>query len=96
PVITSRAAGCSCVVTPGKNGFVFDEPGQLSGMLDRFRDKARRHQMGIEARKTAETHTWEDTARQYESLYYEISGKKFRTEAALQNEPGSSRRSSLT
>jgi len=72
PVITSKASGCSCIIEPGKNGFVFDDPGQLSGMLRRLEDKELRAKMGRLARQTAEAHTWDVTARKYERLYFQV------------------------
>jgi len=73
PVITSVAAGCSCVVENGKNGFAFDDPQQISGLLTRLGNKEMRTRMGAAARKTAQTLTWDDTARLYEQLYYEVA-----------------------
>lgn len=73
PVVTSSAAGCSSLVKTGENGFVFRDPGELSGMLNVLKDKDIRTRIGINARKTALTNTWESTAQRYETLYYDIA-----------------------
>ncbi len=74
PVITSRAAGCASLVKTGYNGFVFSDPGQLPGILKTMRNKEVRIKIGTRARQKAEDHTWDETAYQYERLYYEIAG----------------------
>ncbi len=77
PVITSHSAGCSSLIESGKNGFVFKDPEELTEFLNILEDQQVRETLGGRARETAENHTWDDTARSYEKLYYGIaSGKK--------------------
>ncbi|WDP85527.1 MAG: glycosyltransferase family 4 protein [Desulfobacter sp.] len=71
PVVTSAAAGCSCIITSGKNGFVFEKPEQISAMLLALEDKALQKSMGCLARKKAQSCTWDQTALAYEKLYHE-------------------------
>ncbi len=74
PVITSRAAGCSFLIESGENGFVFETPEELRGMLQVLRQDAVRKKLGEKARQTAMDCTWDHTADRYEALYYELAG----------------------
>jgi len=73
PVITSSAAGCSSLINSGQNGCVFQNSNELSKFLNELSNNETRKQMGINARKTAIRHTWDETARHYEKLYYNIA-----------------------
>jgi UDP-glucose:(heptosyl)LPS alpha-1,3-glucosyltransferase len=74
PVITSREAGSSYLITTGKNGMVFDSPEEISGMLEALKNETTRKTMGARARKTALHYTWEHAADLYERLYYSLAG----------------------
>ncbi|WP_320043688.1 glycosyltransferase family 4 protein [uncultured Desulfobacter sp.] len=74
PVITSREAGSSHLITTGKNGMVFDSPAQITGMLEALKNEATRKTMGNRARETALQYTWEHAADLYERLYYSLAG----------------------
>lgn len=76
PVVTSANAGVSALINKGDNGFVFSDPSDLHGILKRLLDPAERRRVGIQARKTAERHTWRIAADKYETLYYDIAEKK--------------------
>ncbi|WDP89408.1 MAG: glycosyltransferase family 4 protein [Desulfobacter sp.] len=76
PVVTSRAAGCSCLIDSGRNGIVFDSPDQLPGILKDLKNKTVRDEIGRQGRETASAHTWDETAARYERLYYEIAEEK--------------------
>ena len=76
PVVTSSAAGCAGLIESGVNGFVFEDPVELADMLGQLLDKDLRAKMGSRARDTAENNTWDEVARWYEHLYYEIVDKK--------------------
>jgi len=75
PVITSRQAGCSFLISSGQDGLVFESPDQISDMLEKLRDGSVRKEMGACARETALASTWDHAADQYEKLYTEISAK---------------------
>jgi len=72
PVITSREAGSSYLITSGKNGMVFDSPEEISGMLEALKNETTRKTMGARARQTALNYTWEHAADLYERLYYSL------------------------
>lgn len=76
PVVTSTSAGVSVLINEGDNGFAFSDPSDLPGILKRLLDPVERRRIGIQARKTAEKHTWRMAAEKYENLYYEIAEKK--------------------
>jgi UDP-glucose:(heptosyl)LPS alpha-1,3-glucosyltransferase len=76
PAVTSSRAGVSALIKNGVNGFTFDDPSELPGILKRLQDPAERKRLGFEARKTAEKYTWETTADRYEKLYYLVAEKK--------------------
>lgn len=75
PVITSREAGCAFLVASGENGFVFDEPQEIRGMLEALRDRRFRRDMGQKARATAIDCTWDHAADRYESLYFSLCSR---------------------
>jgi len=75
PVIASLHAGVSSLIKNGINGFTFHDSAILPEILRRFLDPELRKRIGIQARKTAEMHTWDTTAEKYEELCYQIAGK---------------------
>ncbi|MFC1828907.1 glycosyltransferase family 4 protein [Thermodesulfobacteriota bacterium] len=76
PVVTSADAGVSTLINTGVNGFVFEDPSDLHGILLHLFDPAERRSIGARARKTAEKHTWHSVAEAYEELYYDIADEK--------------------
>lgn len=70
PAVTSRRAGVSMLVEEGVNGFVFGDVGELKAVLDILRDDERRMSIGINARRSAELHSWDRTADEYERLFF--------------------------
>lgn len=67
PVITSRLAGASEIITDGREGFIVDTPlaiDALADRLNRFFDPEVRSRMGSAARELAEQHTEEHNFRQ--------------------------------
>jgi UDP-glucose:(heptosyl)LPS alpha-1,3-glucosyltransferase len=73
PIVTSSNAGVSSFVKNGVNGFVFDDPFELSGILNRLMNPAERKRLGDRARATAEEHGWQNVADEYEKLYFEVA-----------------------
>jgi UDP-glucose:(heptosyl)LPS alpha-1,3-glucosyltransferase len=73
PVIVSREAGVSELVTHNRDCFVVGDPDnveQLAQCLARLtRDSILRASLGAEARTTAERHSWEDVAKQTLAVY---------------------------
>jgi glycosyltransferase involved in cell wall biosynthesis len=68
PVIVSRAAGVSEIVTDGVDGLVLENPrdaGKLAALIQRLLESAElRHRLGEHAATTARTYTWDRNAEQ--------------------------------
>ena len=76
PVVTSSSAGASALIEDGVNGMIFDEPSKLPGILRRLLDPYERRRLGIQARETAQKHTWDIAADKYENLFYQVAQEK--------------------
>ena len=76
PVISSAAAGVSGLLDHGVNGYVFNRPGELAGLLENLKSPDLRQALGVQARRTAKAHTWEKTADVFEKVCREIAGQK--------------------
>lgn len=76
PVISSAAAGVSGLLDHGANGYVFNRPRELAGLLEALKSDDLRQAFGAQARRTAEGHTWEKTTDVYEEVCREIAGQK--------------------
>ena len=72
PVVTSSEAGVSALVEDRVNGFTFDDPTELPNILRRLLDPLERKRVGAQARQTAEKHTWQIAADEYEKLYHHV------------------------
>jgi UDP-glucose:(heptosyl)LPS alpha-1,3-glucosyltransferase len=76
PVIVSRAAGAAEWVVPGVNGLLLDEAwdgAALSREIVVLRDdSALRNQLGGNARRTAEEHTWDRVAEETLEVYRDV------------------------
>lgn len=75
PVITSLHTGVSSLIKDGINGFTFHDPAMLPEILRRFSDPKLQKRIGVQARKTAEAHTWDTTSEKFEELCYRIAQK---------------------
>jgi glycosyltransferase involved in cell wall biosynthesis len=73
PVIVSRAAGVSELLSPGCDSLVLEDPenvGGLAQILQRLaQDQRLRSSLGAEARTTAERHSWDEVAAQTLAVY---------------------------
>ncbi len=78
PVVVSARAGASMLIENSLNGFVFKNREELKEMLIALGDPDKREAVGKMARITAEQHTWERTADEYERLFYRIADMKGR------------------
>jgi UDP-glucose:(heptosyl)LPS alpha-1,3-glucosyltransferase len=72
PVVTSSEAGVSALVEDRVNGFTFDDPTELPNIIRRLLDPLERKRVGAQARQTAEKHTWQIAADEYEKLYHHV------------------------
>lgn len=75
PVVISRNVGARDVVKNGWNGFVVDAEA-LDSVVDKINCIASpdtRHQMGINAFKTAQTHSWDEMANKVIAVYDEMT-----------------------
>jgi len=75
PVITTRAAGASEIISPGIDGFLIDAPWDVPGLvghLSQLRDDRQlRERVGAAARATVEPFTWDRTAEQTLAVYHD-------------------------
>jgi UDP-glucose:(heptosyl)LPS alpha-1,3-glucosyltransferase len=80
PVIASRSAGVSDIITHGVDGLVLDDPKdatRLAEMIGRlFNDEALRTQLGDNAADTARQFTWERNGRELAAVFEEILRQK--------------------
>jgi len=75
PVIVSRAAGVSELLSPGRDCLMLEDPNDVDALaqgLERLiQDHALGSAMGVEARKTAERCSWDDVATRTVAVYRE-------------------------
>jgi UDP-glucose:(heptosyl)LPS alpha-1,3-glucosyltransferase len=79
PVITSRIAGVSELIRNGENGYVIDDPLDLTALTDRIcrlLDPAHRQNLGLEAAETARLHTWDHHLQEFERLFQQICNQE--------------------
>jgi len=80
PVITSRSAGASEMITEGVNGLLLDHPGddeELSRKISLLlSNKALRKDMGTRARPAAAGYSWSHVAEDTLRLYYQSLGRE--------------------
>ena len=74
PVIVSHNVGAKDLVREGVNGFIVgrEDIEGIGGKITCLLDREQRIKMGIEARKTAEAHTWERIADKTMGHYEKI------------------------
>ena len=72
PVICSRDAGASELIRDGEDGLLIQDPSQpaeITAVIARLcSDPALRKKIGTSARKTAENHSWDKVAQDYEKV----------------------------
>ncbi len=79
PVITSGYNGVSELMTHGQEGYVLDQPSDISSLADcmkRLIEPQLRSQMGSSARKLAEKHTIHRQTSEFLELYAELANRK--------------------
>ncbi len=73
PVVTTRASGFGELMGQDSEGIVIEDPYDAmavhSALLRLYDQAGLREQMGRQARRLAETYSWQKMARQYEALY---------------------------
>ncbi len=75
PVITSRRVGSAELVTPGREGYLLDEPEndrELATLVNRIVEEGSGQEMGAAGRQTARGCTWEKKAEQMLGLYRQL------------------------
>jgi glycosyltransferase involved in cell wall biosynthesis len=79
PVIVSRVAGISELLTDGRDSFVLEDAeddAALAEQLERLiRNPEMRETLGAQGRSTAEQHSWDEVARKTASVYADILAK---------------------
>jgi UDP-glucose:(heptosyl)LPS alpha-1,3-glucosyltransferase len=81
PVITSRFNGAGELITPGREGWIVDDPNdpfELAARLRPLFDSATREPMSIAARALAEAHNFEKNGRDLLAVYDEIVARRRR------------------
>lgn len=76
PVITSRRVGAAELITPGKEGWLLDDPGddrEIAALANRLLEEGRGEEMGEAGRKTARGCTWEEKAKEMIALYRSLA-----------------------
>ena len=80
PVITSRSAGASEMITEGVSGLLLDRPGddeELSRkIMSLLADEPGRKEMGLRARPAASGYSWSHVAEDTLRLYYRSLGRE--------------------
>jgi UDP-glucose:(heptosyl)LPS alpha-1,3-glucosyltransferase len=80
PVITSRSAGASDLITHGRDGYLLDEPWDEIGiakyLMDLKADPANAKAMGVAARKAIEPYTWDRCAQETMKVYQMVLAEK--------------------
>lgn len=75
PVIISQNVGARDVVQNGRNGFVVDAENlaSVAERINRLTTSGKRHQMGIEAFKTARANSWSAMVNKVSSVYADMT-----------------------
>jgi UDP-glucose:(heptosyl)LPS alpha-1,3-glucosyltransferase len=84
PVVTSRYNGAGELLTPGREGWIVDDPGDPRELAERVRplfDPAARERMSADARTLAEKHPFERNCREILSVYDEVRAVRDRRAA---------------
>lgn len=79
PVVTSRYNGAGELITPGVEGSIVADPGDVGELTDRLRefcDPPRRQRAGLAARRLALAHSWEQNCRQLVAIYEEVAARR--------------------
>lgn len=75
PVIVSRAAGVSELLSPGRDCLILENSNDVDALaqgIERLiQDQGLRSRLGVEARKTAERYSWDDVATRTVAVYRE-------------------------
>jgi len=78
PVITSRSAGASEMISEGESGLLLDNPGDPHELSQKIKilltDEANRKQIGKSARAAASIYNWSHVAEDTLQLYYRSLG----------------------
>lgn len=79
PVVTTRRAGASELVSHGNTGWLVDDPADLEGLSEGLglltSDAGTRERMGRAGRVAAEGRTWDAVADETMRIYREVAGK---------------------
>jgi glycosyltransferase involved in cell wall biosynthesis len=84
--IVSTSIGCEGIdISPGKNVILADDPRSFSdGTIDVIRNRVKRTNLGIEARKLVETrYSWDGIGRKLQRAYVEIASGKTHSENGI-------------
>jgi glycosyltransferase involved in cell wall biosynthesis len=80
PVVVSRQAGVSELITDGVDGLILEDPRDAAGLaklISRLStDPVLCQRLGENARKTAGQYTWDRNAEQLRALFDEVLAKK--------------------
>ena len=79
PVVTSRFNGAGELLTPGRQGYLIDEPDDveaLAACIEKLLDSSDRQRMGKAARQLAQQHTLERNCEEMMSVYEQLARQR--------------------
>lgn len=80
PVITTRTVGAAGLVRTGENGVVLADGADVAALSEVIgnwaADRTRLRAIGMQARRTAESHTWDAMAGCYETIYRRVMARR--------------------
>ncbi len=79
PVVTSETAGAAELITPGREGFLLDDPefsGAIAALIRRIGEGGRAAEMAEAGRETARGCTWEKRGQELLDLYINLGSPK--------------------
>jgi UDP-glucose:(heptosyl)LPS alpha-1,3-glucosyltransferase len=76
PVLTTTNTGVAGIIEPEKNGYLVQSGKELRSFFKNFFSHNPPLEVGKNARQTAIKYNWDNIAKQYEELFFEIASRK--------------------
>lgn len=90
PVVTTRQCGAAEIITPGRDGFLVDDPAdaaKLAAAIELLFDRRRREEMGTHAAARARDFAIDDTVEAYRRLYRQTAAAMRCRQPAVRSDP---------